>query len=85
MDSGASISELNYPPYYTNAKLLKIKQNNALDPSKTLTANQTEVPILHYVTVTLNTTIEDDPRQFIISFAVAGIKYNILGTPFFEK
>ena len=48
-------------------------------------ANQPDVPILHYVTITLNTTIEDYSRQFIIPFAVADIKYNILGTPFFEE
>ena len=47
-------------------------------------ANQTEVPILHFVTITLNTTIEDDSRQFTIPFAVADIKYNTLGTPFLE-
>ena len=86
MDSGASISVLNYHTYVTIAKLLKIKQNNPQKMSKTLTvANQTEVPILHYVTLTLNTTIEDESRQFIIPFAVADIKYNILGTPFFEE
>ena len=61
LDSGAFISVLNYPTYVTSAKLLNIKQNNPLNPSKTLTvANQTEVPILHYVTVILNTTIDDD-------------------------
>ena len=47
-------------------------------------ANQTEVPILHYITVTSNTTIENDSRQFSIPFAIADIKYNILGAPFFE-
>ena len=53
--------------------------------SKTVTvANQAEVPILHYVTISLNTTIEGDSRQFTIPFAVADIKYNFLGTPFFE-
>ena len=67
LDSGASITVLTYPTYVTSAKLLTIKQNNTLNPSKTLTvAYQTEVPILHYVTITLNTTIEDDCRQFII-------------------
>ena len=71
---------------YHNAKLLGIKQNNPPNSSKTLTvANQTKVPILHYVTITLNTTIEDDSRQFTIPFTVADIKYNILGTPFFEE
>ena len=54
LDSGASISVLNYPTYVTIAKLLNIKQTKTLNPSKTLTvAIQTEVPILHYVTVTL--------------------------------
>ena len=77
---------LNYPTCFTFVKLLNIKQNNALNSSKTLTvANQTEVPILHYVTITLNTTIEDDSRHFTIPFAVADIKYNTLGTPFFEE
>ena len=85
LDSGASISVLNHPTYITFAKLLNIKQNPPYNSSKTLTvANQTEVPILHYITITLNTTIEDNFRQFTIPFAVADIKYNILGTPFFE-
>ena len=54
--------------------------------SKTLTvANQTEVPILHYITATLYTAIEHTSRQFIIPFAVADITYNILGTPFFDE
>ena len=45
LDSGASISVLNYPTYVTIAELLSIEQNN---PSKTLTlANQTEIPILN--------------------------------------
>ena len=86
LDSGASISLLNHPSYITIAKLLLIKQNPPHNSSKTLTvANQTEVPILHYITITLNTTIEDDSRQFTRPFAVADIKYNILGTPFFEE
>ena len=86
LDIGASTSVLNYPTYVTIAKLLNNKQHNTLNSSKTLTvANQTEVPILHYVTVTLNTTIEEDSRQFTIPFAVADIKYKILGTPFFEE
>ena len=87
LDSGASISFLNYPTYFTIAKLLNIKQNNKLNSSKTLpVSNQTEVPILHYVTITVNTTIEDDSRQFtaVLPFAVADIKHKILGTPFFE-
>ena len=85
MDSGASILVLNYSTYVTIAKLLNLKQNNTLNPSKTLiVANQTEVPILHFYSVTLNTIIEDESRQFTIPFAVADIKYNILGTIFEE-
>ena len=85
LDSGASISVLNYPTYVTIANLPNFKQNDSLNTSKTLiVANQTEVPILHYVTTPLNTTIEDDFLQFQIPFAVADIEYNILGTPFVE-
>ena len=32
----------------------------------------------------MNTTIDEDSRFFSVPFAVADIKYNILGTPFFE-
>ena len=86
LESGASISVLNHPTYITIAKLLQNKQNNPPNSSKTLTvANQTEALFLHYVIITLNTTIEDDSRQYTIPFAVADIKYNILGTPFFEE
>ena len=86
LDSGASISVLNYPTYVKISKLPNIKQNNSHNSSKTITvANQTEVPILHYITLTSKTTIEDRSRQFTIPFAVADIKYNILGTAFFEE
>ena len=77
-------TKLSHICYY--CKTLNIKQNKALNPSKTLTvANQTEVPLLHSVTITLNTTMEDDSRQFTKPSAVADKKYNILGTPFFEE
>ena len=87
LDSGASMSVLNHPTSITIAKLLNIKQNPPHNSSKTTltVANQTEVPILHYIIITLNTTIEDDSCQFTIPFAGADIKYNILGTPFFEE
>ena len=90
LDRGASISVLNYPTYITLTKLLDIRSNHTSDVgptrnSKTLTvANQTEVPILHYATIILNTTIDENSRNFSVPFAVADIKYNILGTPFFE-
>ena len=85
-DSGASISVLNFSTYITIAKLLKITKNDTLNPSQTLTGpNQTEVFVSHYVILTLNTTIDDNSRQFILPIAVAGLKYNILGTTFFEE
>ena len=76
--------------YITLTKHLDIISNHTSDVgptriSKTLTfANQTEVPILHYANIILNTTIDEDSRYFSVPFAVADIKYNILGTPFFE-
>ena len=90
LDSGASISVLNYPTYITLTKLLDIRSNHTSDVgptrnSKTLTvANQTEVPILHYANTIPNTTIDENSCYFSVPFAVADIKYNILGTPFFE-
>ena len=87
LESGVSISVLNYPTYGTIAKLLKITNNNSTrNSSKTLTvANQTEVPIIHNRTLTLNTTNVDYSRHLIIPFAAADIKYNIIGTLFFEE
>ena len=90
LDSGASISVLNYPTYITLTKLLDIRSNYTSDVgptqnSKTLSvANQTEVPILHHANILLNTTFDDNSRYFSGPFAVADIKYNILGTPFSE-
>ena len=90
LDSGASISVLNYPTYINLTKLLDIRPNHTSDigphnTSKTFTdANQTEVPILHYANIILNTTIDGNSRYFSVPFAVADIKYKILGTPFFE-
>ena len=68
LDSGASISVLNYPTYITLTELLDIRSNHTSDVgptqnSKTLTvANQTEVPILHYANIILNTTIDENSR-----------------------
>ena len=81
---------LNYPTYITLTKLLDIRPNHTSDiephnTSKTLTvANQTEVPFLHYANIFLNITIDDNFCYFSVLFEVADIKYNILGTPFFE-
>ena len=90
LDSGASITVLNYSTYITLTKLLDIRPNHTSDikpqhTSKTLTvANQTEVPILHYANIILKTTIDDNSRSFSVPFTVSHIKYNMLGTPFFE-
>ena len=90
LDSGASISVLNYRTYINFTKLSDIRPNHTSDigphnTSTTLTvANQTEVPILHYAKIIFNITIDDNSCYFSVSFAVADIKYNILGTPFFE-
>ena len=90
LESESSISVLNYPIYLTFTKLLDFRPNHTSDigphiTSKTLTvANQTEVPILQYANLILNTTIDNNSRCFSVPFAVADIKYNILGTPFFE-
>ena len=90
LDSGASISVLNYPTYITLTKLLDIRPNHTSDigphnTSKLLNvANQTEVPISYYTNIFLNTTIDDNSRFFSVPFAVVVIKYNLLGTPSFE-
>ena len=90
LDSGASISVMNYPTFITLTNFLDIRPNHTSDVepaqnSKALTvANQTEVPILHFANIILNTTIDENSRYFSVHFAVAVIKYNILGTPFFE-
>ena len=83
-------SLLNYPTYITPTKLSDIRPNYTSDiglhnTSKTLNvANQTEVLILHYANIILNTTIDENSLYFSVLFAVADINYNILGTPFFE-
>ena len=62
------------------------KHSHHKDEFKTLTvAQKTEVPILYNVILTLHTFIHGSTRTLVIPFAVANIKYNILGTPFFEK
>ena len=50
LDSGASISVLNYPIYVTIAKRLNIKHNKTLNPSKTLTV-KTKLKYPYYITL----------------------------------
>ena len=83
--SGASISVLNLPTFHVISKQLNINVPTNLQNkrAKTLTvANQTEVPIIHYISMTCFTEVNHKTRSFNIDFAVANIKYNILGTPF---
>ena len=88
LDTGASISVLNLPTFHVISKQLNINVPTDLQNkrAKTLTvANQTEVPIIHYISMTCFTEVNHQTRSFNIDFAVANIKYNILGTPFFKK
>ena len=65
---------------------LKIPTNIENKRAKTLTvATQTEVPVIHYISMTCFTEVNHQNRSFKIDFAVANIKYNILGTPFFKR
>ena len=53
---------------------------------KTLTvANKTEVPILFNVILTLHASIHGSTRTLVIPFAVANIKYKILGSRFVKN
>ena len=88
LDTGASISVLNLPTFHVIAKQLNLNVPRDIENkrAKTLTvANQTEVPIVHYVSMTCFTEVNHQNRSFNIEFAVANIKYNILGAPFFKK
>ena len=87
LDSGGSISALNLPTYTILAeKILHCSSEIHPSPSKTTTvANKAQVPILFNNNLTCHTSINTDSHTFNIPFAVANVKYNILGTPFFEQ
>ena len=88
LDSGASICVLNLPTFTILAEhFLKCSTHSPhQNEYKTLTvANKSDVPILHNIILTLHTSLNGNTRTLVIPFAVANIKYNILGTPFFEK
>ena len=54
--------------------------------AKTLTvANEIEVPIIHYNSMTCFTEVNHQNRYFNIEFAVADFEYNILGEPSFKR
>ena len=88
LDTGAYISVLNLPSFHVIAKQLNLNvpKNIENKRAKTLTvANQTEVPKIHYVSMTCFTEVNHQKRSFNIEFAVAKIKYNIPEAPFFKK
>ena len=88
LDSGASICVLNLPTFTILAEhFLKCSPHSPhQNEYKTLTvANKSEVPILHNLILTLHASLNGNTRTLVIPSAVANIKYNILGTPFFEK
>ena len=88
LDTGASISVLNLPSIHVIEKqlTLNIPNNIGNKRAKTLTvANQTEVPIIHYVSMSCFTEVNHQNRSFNIEFAIANIKYNIRGAPFFKR
>ena len=77
LDTGASISVLNLPIFHVIAKQLNlhVPKDIGNTRAKTLTvANQTEVPIVHYVSMTCFTEINHQNRSFNIEFAVANIR-----------
>ena len=79
---------MNLPTFHVIAKQLNlhVPKNIENKRAKILTvANQTEVPIIHYISMTCFIEVNHQKRSFNINFAVANIKYNILGTPFFKK
>ena len=88
LDTGASISVLKLPSFQVIAKQLNpnVPKNIEKKRAKTLkVANQTEVPIIHYVSMTCFTEVNYQNRSFNIEFAVANFKYNILGASFFKR
>ena len=79
---------MNLPTFQVIAKQLNlnIPRNIENKRAKTLTvANQSEVPMKHYVSMTRFTEVNQQNRSFNIEFAVANNKYMFLGTPFFKK
>ena len=88
LDTGASISVLNLPTFHVISKQLNLNIPTNIENKRAITltvANQTEVPIIQYISMTCFTEVNHQNRSFDIDFAVANIKYNILGTFFFKR
>ena len=79
---------MNLPTFHVIAKqlYLNVPKNIENKRAKTLTvANQTEVPMIHYVSMTCFTEVNHQNRSFNIEFAVANTKYIILGALSLKK
>ena len=79
---------MNLPTFHAIAKQLNLNVPKHIENkrAKTLTvANRSEVSIIHYNSMTYFTEVNHQNRSFEIQFAVANIRSNILGTPFFKK
>ena len=79
---------MNLPIFHVIARQLNpnVPKNIENKRAKTLTvANQTEVPITHYVSMTCFTEVNHQNRSFNIEVSAANIKYNILGALFFKR
>ena len=88
LDSGASIWVLNLPTFTVVADhFLKCSKTTPQNKEfRTLTVgNKVEVPLLFIVILTLHMSFHGSTRSLVIPFAVANIKYNLLGTPFLEN
>ena len=87
LDSGASISVINIATYTILAQsFLNCSTEITTLSTKTISiATKTEIPILHNITLTCHTSIDNKAHTFVIPFAVTNVQYNILGTPFFEQ
>ena len=79
---------MSLPTYHVIAKHLNLNvpENIGNKRAKTLTAaNQTDVPIIHFVSMTCFTEVNHQNRSFNNEFAVANIRYIIPEAPSFKK
>ena len=79
---------MNLPTFHVIAKQLNVivPKNIENKRAKTFTvANQTEIPIIHYVSMTCFTEVNQQNQSFNIEFAVANVIYKVLGAPFFKR
>ena len=77
LDTGASISVLNLRTFHVISKQLNINVPTNLQNkrAKTLTvANQTEVPIIHYISMTCFTEVNHQTRSFNIDLNLLIVK-----------